>query len=68
MPIYEYRCTKCGSVFDRMTSIGDSSVATCPNGHTDTSRVFSPPGIVFKGSGFYVTDNRPNGKSSTSDG
>ena len=67
MPIYEYRCTECGSVFDRLTSRGDSSVATCPNGHAETQRVFSPPGIVFKGSGFYITDNRPNGKSSTSD-
>jgi putative FmdB family regulatory protein len=64
MPIYEYRCDVCGCVFDRVTSFGDSSTATCPNGHSGTRRVFSPPGIVFKGSGFYVTDNRPNGKSS----
>lgn len=67
MPIYEYRCTVCGSRFDRMASFGDDSAAACPNGHTDTQRVFSPPGIVFKGSGFYVTDNRPNNKSSSSD-
>jgi putative FmdB family regulatory protein len=66
MPIYEYRCTVCGSVFDRMTSFGDETVAACPNGHTDTQRVFSSPGVIFKGSGFYVTDNRPNGKSGNS--
>jgi len=67
MPIYEYRCAVCGSRFERMTSFGDTTAATCPNGHTDTQRVFSPPGIVFKGSGFYVTDNRPNGKSESSE-
>jgi putative FmdB family regulatory protein len=67
VPIYEYRCAVCGAVFDRMTSFGDDAVATCPNGHTDTQRVFSLPGVIFKGSGFYVTDNRPNAKSSGSD-
>jgi putative FmdB family regulatory protein len=67
MPIYEYRCAVCGSRFDRVASFGDESAATCPNGHTNTQRVFSPPGIVFKGSGFYVTDNRSNNKSGGSD-
>jgi putative FmdB family regulatory protein len=66
MPIYEYRCTVCGAVFDRMTSFGDESTPMCPNGHAGAQRVFSPPGIVFKGSGFYVTDNRTNGKSGAS--
>ena len=63
MPIYEYRCAVCGAVFDRMASFGDDAGARCPNGHTDTHKVFSPPGIVFKGSGFYVNDSRSNGKS-----
>ncbi len=63
MPIYVYRCAICGSTFERITSFGDTTEATCPNGHTDTRRVFSPPGIIFKGHGFYVTDHRPNGKS-----
>lgn len=67
MPIYEYRCDVCGAMFDKMTSFGDASTPICPNGHAVTHRVFSPPGIVFKGSGFYVTDNRPSGKSGGSD-
>ncbi len=68
MPIYEYRCDICGSVFERMTGFGDTTTAICPNGHSDTRRIFnSPPGIVFKGSGFYVTDNRPNGKSNNNE-
>jgi putative FmdB family regulatory protein len=67
MPIYEYRCAVCGAVFDRMASFGDDAGVRCPNGHTDTQKVFSPPGIVFKGSGFYVNDSRSNGKSGGSD-
>jgi putative FmdB family regulatory protein len=67
MPIYEYRCSICGSTFERMTGFGDTSAATCPNGHNHTQRVFSPPGVVFKGSGFYVTDSRSNGKSDSSE-
>lgn len=67
MPIYEYRCAVCGSTFERVTGFDDTSAVTCPNGHSDTRRIFSPPGIVFKGSGFYVTDNRSNGKSHNSD-
>jgi putative FmdB family regulatory protein len=66
MPIYEYRCAECGSVFERLVSFGDTTAAACPNGHSDTRRLFSPPGIVFKGSGFYVTDSRSNGKSGDS--
>ena len=68
MPIYEYRCTVCGAVFDRITSsFGDESTPVCPNGHVDAQRVYTPPRIVFKGSGFYVTDNRTNSKSGASD-
>ncbi len=66
MPIYEYRCAVCGLKFERMSNIGDNTTATCPNGHSNTRRVFSAPGIVFKGSGFYVTDNRSNGVSNHS--
>jgi putative FmdB family regulatory protein len=67
MPMYEYRCAVCGSTFERMASYDDHTTAICPNGHSDTQRVFSPPGIVFKGSGFYVTDNKSHGKSNHSD-
>jgi putative FmdB family regulatory protein len=66
VPIYEYRCATCGVIFERMTRFSDTMTSTCPNGHDDTQRVFSPPGIVFRGSGFYVTDNRPDGKSNGS--
>jgi putative FmdB family regulatory protein len=66
MPIYEYRCSVCSSRFERVSGFGDTSPATCPNGHSDTQRIFSPPGIVFKGSGFYVNDSKPSSKSEES--
>lgn len=67
MPIYEYECSTCGMHFERRQSFGDNSVPTCPNGHNGVHRVFSAPGIVFKGSGWYVTDSRKSSPSSNSD-
>ena len=59
MPTYTFRCETCGVVFDKFLSFhDDQSRVTCPNGHATVHRVFRPPAVVFKGSGFYVTDNR----------
>jgi putative FmdB family regulatory protein len=58
MPTYEYECTICGAHFTRWQHFTDPPVQVCPNGHYAVRRVFSPPAIVFKGSGFYVTDSR----------
>jgi len=59
MPTYEYICTICGTNFEKQMHFGDDTThVTCPNGHRQVRRRFSKPGIVFKGSGFYVTDNR----------
>ncbi|MBN1218613.1 MAG: zinc ribbon domain-containing protein [Anaerolineae bacterium] len=58
MPIYEYECLICGSHFEKRQSFSDEPHADCPNGHTKTRRLLAAPTIVFKGSGFYVTDNR----------
>ena len=60
MPIYVYYCETCGARFERMQSFSDTSIPTCPNGHTTVRRVFSPPAIHFKGSGWYITDSRKN--------
>ena len=70
MPIYEYNCSACGATFEIRQSFSDAAVseyAGCPNNHQGCNirRVVSSPAIVFKGSGFYVTDNR-SGKSSAS--
>jgi len=58
MPIYEYECLVCGIRFERFQHFDDPPPETCPRGHHRVRRVFSPPGIIFKGPGFYVTDNR----------
>jgi len=67
MPTYRYRCGKCDEDFETWQSIKDDSLTT----HAEAGcggtlvKVLSPAGIVLKGSGFYKTDNRANGKSST---
>ena len=63
MPIYTYRCESCGVQFDRRQSFDDEPLKICPECQTETLRkVYLPVGIVFKGSGFYATDNRsPSG-------
>lgn len=66
MPIYTYRCDSCGVQFDRRQKFSDEPLKVCPECQTDTLRkVYLPVGIVFKGSGFYATDNRsPSGRDS----
>ena len=63
MPIYTYRCENCGVQFDRRQKFDDPPLRICPECQTETLRkVYLPVGIVFKGSGFYATDNRsPSG-------
>lgn len=66
MPIYTYRCDSCGVQFDRRQKFSDEPLKICPECQTETLRkVYLPVGIVFKGSGFYATDNRsPSGRDS----
>ena len=63
MPIYTYQCENCGVRFDRQQSFSDPVLKQCPECLEETLRkVYTPVGIVFKGSGFYSTDNRsPSG-------
>jgi putative FmdB family regulatory protein len=63
MPIYEYECEQCGVRFERLQRMADDALTTCPECTGHIHRVMQPVGVIFKGSGFYVTDNR--GKSST---
>jgi len=64
MPIYEYQCTRCSTEFEVKRSFNDESEVTCPICEAQGRRRFSPALIVFKGSGFYATDNRKNGSRS----
>ena len=63
MPLYEYQCQACGVRFERRQHINDEPVKVCPECGGEVHRLIQPVGIIFKGSGFYVTDNRA--KSST---
>ena len=63
MPLYEYQCQECGVRFERRQHFSDEPVKTCPDCEGPVVRLIHPAGIIFKGSGFYVTDNRA--KSST---
>jgi putative FmdB family regulatory protein len=63
MPIYVYQCDTCGLVFERRQRMTEPPLVDCPECDGQVRRVIQPVGIVFKGSGFYVTDNRS--KSST---
>ncbi|MCD6552984.1 MAG: zinc ribbon domain-containing protein [Anaerolineae bacterium] len=74
MPIYVYQCDTCGMTFERRQSITDEPLHDCPECEGHVHRVIQPVGVIFKGSGFYVTDNRApsplatpgNGKSAKS--
>jgi putative FmdB family regulatory protein len=66
MPIYEYECRECGIRFDKLQRFGDPQPETCPNGHKQVHRLLGPPAIIFKGSGFYVTDNGSGKRNGTS--
>ena len=65
MPIYDYECSECGARFEKMQRIGEFAPVTCPKGHTRTRRLLSHPAIIFRGSGFYVTDHGRSGGSTS---
>ncbi len=58
MPAYDYKCTSCGCVFEITRRAGEAAEAPCPECGGATKRVFSPVGVVFKGTGFHTTDYR----------
>lgn len=58
MPTYRYECASCGYCFDFKQRFSDKPIATCPLCCGVARRLFSPVPIVFKGSGFYITDSR----------
>jgi len=60
MPIYEYECEKCMLRFELKRRFSEDGGSPCPQCGNEARRIFSPVPIVFKGSGFYVTDNRKN--------
>ena len=64
MPTYEYTCRDCGHTFDIVQSMRDESLTMCPECGGSLRKVFAPPAISFKGSGFYATDHGKKSKVS----
>jgi len=62
MPIYEYECRSCHHHFERKQRFDEEPVAICPKCQGKGNRVIHSVPVIFKGSGFYSTDNRkPSG-------
>jgi len=70
MPIYVYRCADCDAEIERRQSFSDAPLSVCETCGGRLRRVLQPAGVIFKGSGFYSTDNRngAKGKKSGADG
>src|SRR5882724_1377323 len=71
VPTYTYTCTSCNDVVELRQSFTDPPLTTCEECGGTLRKIIHPVGIVFKGSGWYVTDSRSsssstNGPSSTS--
>lgn len=60
MPTYEYECKNCLSRFEVRKRFSDNGASFCPSCGGEGRLLFSPVPIIFKGPGFYVTDNRKN--------
>ncbi|OGO61977.1 MAG: FmdB family transcriptional regulator [Chloroflexi bacterium RBG_19FT_COMBO_49_13] len=64
MPVYTYLCESCGVRFERLQGFNDPVLTRCPECNKKALRkVYTPVGIVFKGSGFYSTDHRSSSGS-----
>ncbi|HEX6747601.1 MAG TPA: FmdB family zinc ribbon protein [Longimicrobium sp.] len=62
MPTYDYRCPECGTEFEKFQKMSDEPVAECPSCGASSQRLLSAgAGLLFKGSGFYITDYRGEG-------
>ena len=62
MPTYEYRCTACNHEFEKFQRMSEDPVAECPECGAKSERKLSAgAGLLFKGSGFYITDYRSDG-------
>ena len=65
MPTYDYVCTQCSHEFEAFQSMNDKPLTTCPacNEPKVKRRIGGGAGLIFKGSGFYITDykNKPSG-------
>jgi putative FmdB family regulatory protein len=68
MPTYVYHCDTCDTNFEKFQKFSEDPLQVCPEGHEGVRRVITPSAIIFKGSGWYITDSKSgsNGGSATS--
>jgi len=68
MPTYEYKCENCGYQFDTIQSMKDAPLKECPECHENTLKklISGGAGLIFKGSGFYLTDYKNKSENTTS--
>lgn len=64
MPLYDYQCSKCQHVVEVRHGFDDTYADACPQCGGAMKRLINPAPIIFKGSGFYVTDSRKKESSS----
>jgi putative FmdB family regulatory protein len=67
VPIYEYKCVKCQQIIEKFQSVNDEPLKTCPVCGGEVRKQLYPAGLIFKGSGFYVTDSRKESGTSKSE-
>ena len=67
MPTYVYACKSCGEQFEVMQRMSDAALTECRTCPGEVRRVLFPPAVVYKGTGFYVTDYKNGGRKSESD-
>ena len=60
MPVYEYECDLCSFRFEKKQKFDDEPLTECPKCQGEVRRVFHSSPVIFKGSGFYITDSRKN--------
>ncbi len=69
MPTYEYRCLQCNDRFDIFQKMSEAPVSKCPKCNGPVERLMGAGmGLIFKGSGFYITDYKKSNSSSTATG
>jgi putative FmdB family regulatory protein len=66
MPVYEYECSACKHRFERSQRFSDPPISECPECGSPVRRLLFPAGVVFKGSGWYITDSRKPAASESS--
>ncbi len=68
MPLYDYRCHKCGEIFEVRQRFSDEMLTVHEGCGGKVERMLSAPALQFKGTGWYVTDYARNGKSPSTNG